>query len=185
MPGTLFLLTGVSGVGKTTVTKRLLGNNPHLKRIVTYTTRPPREGEINGVSYHFVDQQTFRAMIDADAFLEWANVYGNNYGETKSDVENLQRQGFDVLIVLDPQGAKTIKTSGVKAVAIFLDATDEEILKRLTSRGKDHPDVIQKRIDAMTFDRSHIGSCDVVIKNSQGELETTVKKIEAFIKQAK
>ena len=181
--GRLFLLTGTSGAGKTTVATELLNRRENLRRVINYTTRAPREGEVDGVSYNFVDEPTFQKMIDDGAFFEWARVYSNLYGETKASVEGLLNEGFDVLLILDPQGAKTIKDSGFPATAIFLDATDEEILHRLTSRGKDDPASIQKRIEDMVFDRSHISACDYVIQNPEGELATTIEQIIAVMQK--
>ncbi|KKW44381.1 MAG: KguA [Parcubacteria group bacterium GW2011_GWA2_56_7] len=182
--GRLFLLTGTSGAGKTTVATELLRRNKNLRRVITYTTRAPREGEREGVSYHFVDAQTFHHMIDAGEFFEWAEVYGNRYGETRKDVETLLGQGFDVLLVLDPQGAKTIKTSGFPATALFLDADDETIIRRLRARGKDDEASIQKRVADMAFDRSHQDACDYVIQNKEGHLDTTIKNIEGILAHA-
>ncbi len=179
--GRLFLLTGTSGAGKTTVARELLKRRKNLRRVITYTTRAPRKGEVHGVSYHFVDEPTFQQMIDEGVFFEWARVYNNLYGETRADVEELLAERFHVLIVLDPQGAKTIKTSGFPATAIFLDAPDDAIIRRLKDRGKDDEASIQKRINDMTFDRSHIEACDHVVNNKERQLETAIKQIEKII----
>lgn len=183
--GHLFLLTGTSGAGKTTVATALLERHSNLRRVVTYTTRAPREGEVNGVSYHFVDVPTFQQMIDQNAFLEWAQVYDNFYGETKASVHELLAEGHDVLLVLDPQGAKTIKASQFPCTAFFLDVASEELIRRLRGRGKDDEASLQKRIEAMTFDRSHQSVCDHVVQNPEGKIEETIQTIEHLMETAK
>ena len=177
----IITISGLPGAGKTTVARELLKRHTNLRRVITYTTRAPRKGEVDSVSYHFVDEPAFQRMIGEGAFFEWANVYYNLYGETKADVDGLLAEGFHVLLVLDPQGAKTIKASGFPATAIFLDAPDDAIIRRLKDRGKDDEASIQKRIKDMAFDRSHIKACDHVIKNEEGRLETTIKQIEKIM----
>lgn len=184
MAGKLFLLTGTSGAGKTTIAQHLLKRNPNLRRIVTYTTRAMREGEVDGVSYNFIDKETFQNMIEENQFMEWAEVYGNLYGETRADVQEFLEAEHDVLLVLDPQGAKSIKDSGFPATAIFLDAKNEEIIERLKGRGKDSKEAIQKRIASMEFDRSHIEVCDHVVMNAQGHIEEAIQKIEEIMANA-
>jgi guanylate kinase len=148
------LISAPSGGGKTTLREHLLDARPQMACIVTCTTRPPREGERDGVDYHFLDAGDFLKRVQAGNFLEHATVYGNSYGTLKSEVLNKLRQGRDVLLSVDVQGAATIRQQALDEpelrnalVTVFLTPPTFAILEqRLRKRGTDSPADIQKRL---------------------------------------
>ena len=132
----LFVLSAPSGTGKTTVADRLLKSCPKVKRIITTTTRPRREGEVQGVDYIFIDREEFERKIEEGYFLEYANVYGHYYGTPKDQVLKNEEEGIDSLPVIDVQGAKKIKDAYPESVLIFLmPPSIEELRRRLLGRG--------------------------------------------------
>ncbi len=150
----LVVLSAPSGGGKTTLAKKLLTANPGMTRAVTCTTRAPRKGEKDGVDYYFLDASSFLKRLQAGNFLEHATVFGNSYGTLKSEILGKLRQGLDVLLVVDVQGAATIRGRAEEdvelkdaLVQVFLTPPSLEILEaRLKRRGTDSPAVIQKRL---------------------------------------
>ena len=145
--GTLIVLTGPSGVGKDTVLRELFSLDPSLQYCVSYTTRPPRPGEVNGVSYWFVDEPTFRAMIERDEFFEWSTVYGELKGRTYESVNRAIASGRDTVIKIDVQGAEKIRGRlGQAATYIFLLPPSLEALeRRLVERATEDPASLQAR----------------------------------------
>lgn len=132
----LFVLSAPSGAGKTTVAQRLLKTCPKLKRIVTVTTRPKREGEVQGVDYIFMNREEFEVKVRENYFLEYSEVYGNYYGTPADQVENNEREDLDSLLVIDVQGAKKVKDSYGECLLLFLMPPSlEELRRRLLSRG--------------------------------------------------
>ena len=150
----LVLISAPSGGGKTTVCQQLLAARPQMTRAVTCTTRLPREGERDGVDYYFLDATSFLKRVQAGNFLEHATVYGNSYGILKAEVLGKLRQGKDVLLNVDVQGAATIREKAEEdpelkraLVSVFLTPPSMDILEeRLRKRGTDSPAVIQKRL---------------------------------------
>jgi guanylate kinase len=150
----LVLVSAPSGGGKTTICQQLLGARPQMTRAVTCTTRPPRTGEQDGVDYYFLDAGSFLKRVQAGNFLEHATVYGNSYGTLKSEVLGKLRQGRDVLLSVDVQGAATIRERAMEdpelkraLVSVFLTPPSLAVLEeRLRKRGTDSPAVIQKRL---------------------------------------
>jgi guanylate kinase len=150
----LILISAPSGGGKTTLCQQLLAARPGMMRAVTCTTRPPREGERDGVDYYFLDASSFLKRVEAGNFLEHATVYGHSYGTLKSEVLGKLRQGKDVLLNVDVQGAATIRQKAQEEpelkrslVSIFLTPASMSVLEgRLRKRGTDAPAVIQKRL---------------------------------------
>jgi guanylate kinase len=150
----LIVISAPSGGGKTTLCKQLLAANPGMVRAVTCTTRPPREGEQDGVDYYFLDASSFLKRVQAGNFLEHATVFGHSYGVLKSEVLNKLRQGRDVVLNVDVQGAATIRDRAGEdpelnqsLVQIFLTPPSLAILEeRLKKRGTDSPGAIQKRL---------------------------------------
>ena len=150
----LIVVSAPSGGGKTTLCQQLLAANPNIVRAVTCTTRPPRPGEREGVDYYFLDQATFLQRVRAGDFLEHATVFGNHYGNLKSEVLGKLRQGKDVVLNIDVQGAATIRAKAVEdaelkasLVTVFLTPPSLAILEtRLRKRGADSEAAIQKRL---------------------------------------
>jgi len=152
----LILISAPSGGGKTTLCRQLLRARRNLVRAVTCTTRPPRSGEKNGVDYYFLKADDFLRRVQAGNFLEHATVYGNSYGLLKSELLGKLREGKDVLLNVDVQGAATIRERALAEpelkdalITIFLTPTSlSEIERRLKRRDADAPDVIHKRVAA-------------------------------------
>jgi len=179
MAGTLYVLTGPSGVGKTTVAHELLSKRPNLKKVVTYTTRKIRPNEADGVSYHFVTKEKFDEMLKNDEFLEWDEHYGASYGMTKKSVEELLDLGGDVLLVIDVAGARTLKEKRPEAITLFLAAESPEILiKRLEDRDKKGGSTgLEERMEAYKEEMIFCKQCEHEIVNKEGKLDETVEKI--------
>ena len=148
--GELFILSAPSGAGKTTLVNSLTKGGFALDNLafsVSYTTRNPRQGEVDGRDYHFVDHANFLEMIDAHRFLEWAQVHGNFYGTAKDEVFPRLEQGIDVLLDIDVQGAERVMQRLPEAHGIFVMPPSFEALeKRLRGRGLDDPEVISRRL---------------------------------------
>lgn len=145
--GKTFIISGPSGVGKSTVLKELFQDRDDLYFSVSATTRPPRPGEINGVHYHFTDVDEFRKMISEDAFLEYAEYVGNFYGTPKKFVDAAMDQGRDVILDIEIQGAQQVCAKRPETVRIFIAPPSwAELERRLTDRGTDDEDKVQKRL---------------------------------------
>jgi guanylate kinase len=154
-PGELFILSAPSGTGKTTLVRNLLQGGPQgglagfggLAFSVSHTTRPPRDGEVDGRDYHFVDHSTFQAMIAGDRFLEWAEVHDNLYGTSRDEVFPRLEQGFDVLLDIDVQGAERVLSQYPEAHGIFLMPPSYAALEaRLRRRALDDAATIARRL---------------------------------------
>jgi guanylate kinase len=185
--GLLIVISAPSGGGKTTLCEQLLEHQPNTVRAVTCTTRDPREGEKDGVDYYFLDAGTFLKRVQAGNFLEHATVFGNSYGTLKSEVLGKMRQGKDVLLVIDVQGAATIRDRAEEdnelkraLLSVFLAPTSLDVLeKRLKKRGKDAPAVIQKRLAVSRQEIAQWKNFDYVILSST--VEQDLKRMQAII----
>jgi guanylate kinase len=134
----LFVVSAPSGTGKTTLNNRLMKEFPSVEIAVSHTTRPIRDGEVNGRSYHFVDKETFRTMAKSGQMLEWAEVFGNLYGTSKQELDRIFAKGHDVLLEIDVQGCRSILREKPDAVTVFiLPPAIETLWKRLEQRGTD------------------------------------------------
>ncbi|UNU73880.1 guanylate kinase [Moraxella nasovis] len=155
--GTLFIITAASGTGKTSLVKELLATTDNLTVSVSHTTRQPRPGEIAGTHYHFINTDDFKALINEQAFLEYAEVFGNFYGTSKQAVADLLSTGVDVILEIDWQGALQVKEKFPKAQMIFiLPPSRDALASRLSNRGQDSNEVIQTRLaGAITEMREH------------------------------
>ncbi len=155
--GDLFIVSAPSGAGKTTIIQRMLdgplGADGKLAFSVSHTTRPPRPGEREGDDYYFVDLPAFRAMIAEERFLEWAEVHGNCYGTSKSEVLPRLEQGLDVLLDIDVQGADQVLARHAVACSVFiLPPTFGDLERRLAQRGLDGPREVHRRLDVSLWE---------------------------------
>ena len=163
---TLFIVTAPSGAGKTSLVKALVDSAESLRVSVSHTTRAPREGEVDGVNYHFVDKAAFAAMRESDEFFESAEVYGNFYGTSKTWVNEQLALGIDVILEIDWQGARQVKSLVESAVSIFvLPPSTEALRERLTGRGQDDASVIERRMQSARDEIIHYTEADFVVLN--------------------
>jgi len=145
--GILFVISAPSGAGKTSICREILNKLPNLQQSISYTTRARRSVEQDGVDYHFVTMKAFREMVDAGAFLEWAEVHGNCYGTARSSLEQATAAGEDILLDIDFQGAEQLRNSRLDGVFIFILPPDmNELRKRLDTRNTDDDQVIERRM---------------------------------------
>ena len=143
----LIVISGPSGVGKGTIYSQLLKNDPSLTFSVSVTTRAPRPGETEGVDYFFISDEEYQKLVDEDAFLEHADVHGHRYGTLKSQVLDRMEKGLNVVLDIDPQGARNVMRIWPECVSIFLlPPSYEELRKRLYGRNTDHPEEIERRL---------------------------------------
>jgi guanylate kinase len=171
----VFIVSGPSGVGKDAVIERLQVRYPHARYVVTATTRPVRPGEIDGVHYHFLDENEFLTRLGANDFLEHAIVYGNHYGVPRSPVAEALRQGQDVVIKVDVKGAATLRERISHTVSIFLAPESmDELRHRLRSRKTEDPEVLFKRFATAAHELTRAYEFDFVVFNESGKLETAL-----------
>ena len=176
---TVFIVSAPSGSGKTTLVSRLLASLPGLMFSVSYTTRKPRGDEVDGRSYRFVSRQDFEAMVARGEFLEWAEVFGNYYGTHRGILEEAQAQGKDLVLDIDVQGARQLRSRIPEAVSVFILAPSRQILEqRLRARGEDREDVIERRLrDAAEEIRNYDRYDYVVINRDLDDSATTLSAI--------
>jgi len=168
--GTLFVISGPSGSGKGTILKEILARRSDLFVSVSATTREPRPGEQEGVSYFFVTRERFLEMIEGGEVLEHASYCGNYYGTPRAEVQKRLDSGVDVILEIEVQGAMQIKKSMPEAVLIFVTPPTPEVLRaRLTGRGTESPQVIEKRIETARREYSFIDLYDYVVINDELE----------------
>ncbi len=178
--GLFLVISGPSGVGKGTVCKKVVGRNERLLHSISMTTRAPRKGEKEGVDYNFVKEEEFIELIDSGAFMEWARVYGNYYGTPALRVEEIRAKGFDVLLEIDVQGAKQIRSNYEGGIFVFLlPPSMEELLRRIKERATDSSDNIAKRYSAAYNELQEVWKYDYFIVNN--DISSAVKRIEAII----
>ncbi len=174
MIGTLYIIAAPSGAGKTSLVKALLESVEGIEVSVSYTTRPCRPGERDGVNYHFVDLQTFQRMIASGEFLEHAEVFGNHYGTARANILERLQQGVDVILEIDWQGARQVRQALPEAVGIFIIPPSREILEqRLRSRGQDSQETIDRRMRDAVSEMSHYNEFDYLVVNDEFELALT------------
>ena len=168
MPGQLFIVTAPSGAGKSSLVKALLEKDPAIRLSVSYTTRAPRPGEVDGEHYHFVDKEAFQVRLGKGEFLESAEVYGNYYGTSQPWIETEMAGGRDILLEIDWQGAAQVRKLMPRARSIFiLPPSIEELHRRLEGRGTDSAEVITRRMAAAREDISHALAFDYLVVNDK------------------
>lgn len=182
----LFILSGPSGVGKDALLKRMQSSNFPIKYVVTTTTRNIRPGEIDGVDYLFISQETFQLWVRQKKFLEYAEVYGNYYGVTKEQIDKNLKIGLDVIVKVDVQGFFTLKNLFPDAISIFLiPGNNKELEERLKNREyKKNEDVIL-RLKIANQEMKHISAFDYVLMNRSGRLGNTLSNIIKIIETEK
>lgn len=179
--GNLFIVAAPSGAGKTSLVKELLAADTGIQLSISYTTRAPRPGEANGQHYHFVSRETFEEMLERGDFLESAEVYGNFYGTSQPWIAASRKTGRDILLEIDWQGAAQVRKLIPEAIGIFiLPPSVEALRQRLTGRGQDSEEVIQRRVAAARADISHVGEFDYVIIND--DFDTALQDLLAVVR---
>ncbi len=183
----LLLISAPSGAGKTTLGDGLLRQNPSLRRVITCTTRAPRPGEVDGVDYHFLSREEFDARVEAGEFLECATVYGRSYGTLSQSVRNLLAGGVDVLLTIDVQGAESVRrlaalddTLKAALVTLFVcPASRPELVRRLSGRGTDAPEVVAERLAAASEEVRHWPLFDYLLVS--GSREDDLRRAQAVL----
>lgn len=175
----LFVISAPSGAGKTSLVKALLEKMPSVKVSVSHTTRQSRPGEVDGVNYHFTDKAVFLKMIGDGQFLEHAEVFGNYYGTSQAWVEDTLAQGIDVILEIDWQGAQQIRKK-IDCQSIFiLPPSLPALQERLSNRGQDSDEVIQKRMAEAQKEISHYPEADFLVIND--DFDVALNDLEAII----
>jgi guanylate kinase len=178
----LVVISGPSGVGKDTLLMRMreLGFPFHF--VVTATSRPKRDGELDGHDYHFVTSEQFEQMIDDDQLIEWANVYGHYKGIPKSEVRQAHASGKDVILRIDVQGAMTIRQLAPASVQIFIAPGDfNELRDRMRWRRSESPDDMERRLSMARKEMEQVDLFDYVVLNREDRLDEAVGQIRAII----
>lgn len=164
--GILYIISAPSGAGKTTLCKEVIDIFPDLRHSVSYTTRPPRPGELHGRDYYFVSMEEFERMVSAGEFAEWAEVHGNLYGTALATLKEASEQGIDVILDIDCQGARQLRARHEGGVFIFiLPPSYAELRRRLDSRNSDSSEVIERRIEGAALEIRESRWYDYIIVN--------------------
>lgn len=178
--GLLFVVSAPSGTGKTTLVERLVETMPHLCLSRSYTSRPARAGETDGVDYNFISRERFEAMREGGEFLECADVFGNLYGTHAEDTDRRLRAGHDLVLVIDVQGARTVRSRGLETTGIFILPPSYEILeRRLRGRSQDSDEAIRKRLRTARSEVAAYADYDYVVVND--EIEASVEQLCAIV----
>jgi guanylate kinase len=164
--GLLFIVSAPSGAGKTTLVERLVEQLPNLRMSRSYTSRPARQGETDGVDYNFVERARFEGMVAAGEFLEWAEVFGNLYGTRAEDTDRMLAAGDDVVLVIDVQGARKVRAGGLQTRTVFVMPPSFSVLEqRLRGRSKDSEAAIQRRLEVARDEVAAFTEYDFVVVN--------------------
>jgi len=170
MTGNLFIVSAPSGAGKSSLCAKLLEEDENIRLSVSYTTRAPRPGEIDGRNYHFVDERSFMGMLERGEFLESAEVHGNHYGTSQAWIRARRAAGCDILLEIDWQGAQQVRRMFTDAVGIFiLPPSITELERRMRARGQDSEEVVRRRLSVAADEISHAAEFDYVIINNDFE----------------
>lgn len=180
--GIFFVITGPSGVGKTTIMEHTLGRDERLAYSISHTTRDRRPEEVDGEDYYFVDREEFERLKNEDKFLEWAEIYGDYYGTSRGEIGRIKREGRDPFLDIDVQGADQLRADpSVDAVFVFLAPPSlEELERRIVNRGAESSETRKRRMKVAREELSRIPEFDYLIVNKK--LERAVEELEAVIK---
>ncbi|MGE4532492.1 guanylate kinase [Halomonas sp.] len=178
--GTLFIVSAPSGAGKTSLVRELIESLDGIQVSVSHTTRARREGEVDGVNYHFVDVPGFEAMIERGEFFEYARVFDNYYGTSRPAVQAALAAGQDVILEIDWQGARQVRAQMPEAVSVFiLPPSREELERRLAGRGTDEHAVIARRMRDAVSEMSHHDEYDYLVIND--DFTTALDELRALV----
>src|SRR5580765_3618555 len=182
MSGLLFVITAPSGAGKSSLIEALLKEDPRLRLSVSYTTRAPRPGEMNGREYHFVDEKTFLAMLERGEFLESAEVHGNRYGTSQAVIREALARGQDLVLEIDWQGAQQVRRLYPQCVGIFIvPPSVEELERRMRERGQDSEAVIRRRVQNAREELAHQHEFQYAIINK--DFQTAKQQLVEIIRK--
>ena len=178
--GTLFIIAAPSGAGKTSLVKELLRKIDNLSVSTSYTTRQPRKNEVDGKDYHFIEEKKFKDLINKDFFLEYAIVFGNYYGTSHFSVKSELETGKNIILEIDWQGMRKIKSAGLTLTSIFiLPPSYRTLRERLLNRNEDNIKIIDQRMSAAIEEISHYNEFEFIIIND--DFEETLVKLEEII----
>jgi guanylate kinase len=178
--GLLFIVSAPSGTGKTTLVERLVQEVPDLCLSRSYTSRPVRAGERDGVDYNFISRDRFETMARDGEFLEWADVFGNYYGTCAADTERQLAAGRDVVLVIDVQGARQVRTRGIETVGVFVLPPSAAILEqRLRGRSKDSEEQMRRRLEVARREVDEFAQYEYVVIND--EVPAAVERLRAIV----
>lgn len=178
--GSLFIITAASGTGKTSLVKQLIATTNDLSVSISHSTRQPRPGEIDGQHYHFISREAFSDMINQGEFLEHAEVFENFYGTAQSTVEFMLGNGLDVILEIDWQGALQVQKLRPDATTIFILPPDRQSLRqRLSNRGQDSKEVIEKRLAGSVHEMSQYVNFDYLVINDN--FDVALAELKAII----
>lgn len=182
MAGRLFVVSGPAGAGKGTILERVRSSRPDLALSVSATTRKPRPGEVEGVSYYFLNEAEFRSRVESGEFLEWADVHGNLYGTLKSEVQAKLDAGSSLVLEIDPQGAFNVRAMMPECVMVFIAPPSLETLReRLVGRGTETPATLERRMADAEGEMRCAERYDEVVVNDN--LETAVAQTLALMER--
>ncbi|MFB3855029.1 MAG: guanylate kinase [Vicinamibacterales bacterium] len=178
--GLLFIVSAPSGAGKTTLVERLVREMPGIRMSRSYTSRAARPGEVDGSDYNFVSRETFEQMVASDAFLEWAEIFGDLYGTCAADTRKALEEGDDLVLVIDVQGARKVRDRGIPSIGIFVLPPSFAVLEsRLRGRSKDSQAAIARRLAVAREEVAAYCEYDYLIVND--EIEAAVARLAAIV----
>ncbi len=178
--GQLFIVSAPSGAGKTTLVERLVQCVPGLRMSRSYTSRPARVGEQDGVDYNFITRERFETMAREGRFLEWADVFGNYYGTSAADTDAMLARGEDVVLVIDVQGARQVRSRGIETIGIFVLPPSAAVLEqRLRGRSKDTEEQIRRRLQVASAEVDEYTQYEYVVVND--EIDAAVGRLASIV----